>query len=122
MFINVSSEADGRNGTNGADLLAICRLRLRGSLQFLLTAKDLERPCDYQYMTGKLTNRQAEVLRLVAEGLTDRQIAERLCISPRTAGTHVRNAMAALGAVTRANAVYLSYVVVNCGRGSACDG
>jgi DNA-binding NarL/FixJ family response regulator len=61
-------------------------------------------------MSVKLTDRQKEVLQLVAEGMTDRQIARRLFVSQRTASDHVQAAMAALGAVTRANAVYLYYV------------
>lgn len=62
-------------------------------------------------MGGRLTKRQVEVLHLVAAGLTDRQIAERLCISHRTAGTHVQDALVALDAATRAHAVYLHFVV-----------
>jgi predicted ATPase/DNA-binding CsgD family transcriptional regulator len=38
---------------------------------------------------GRLTARQVEVLRLVARGLTDKRIAERLTISPRTVNVHV---------------------------------
>lgn len=69
-------------------------------------------------MTGKLTNRQTEVLALVAQGLTDRQIAERLCISVRTASEHVGSAMAALDAATRAHAVYLYFVASAHGDGT----
>jgi DNA-binding NarL/FixJ family response regulator len=36
-----------------------------------------------------LTAREAEVLRLVAEGLTDAQVAERLILSPRTVSTYL---------------------------------
>lgn len=54
---------------------------------------------------GALTTRQAEVLELLAEGLTNAQIAERLFISPRTAEHHVSNILAALGLRTRAEAV-----------------
>ena len=35
-----------------------------------------------------MTAREVDVLRLVAQGLTDAQIAERLIISPRTVNTH----------------------------------
>jgi DNA-binding NarL/FixJ family response regulator len=37
-----------------------------------------------------LTVREVEVLRLLAQGLTDAQIAEHLIISPRTVNTHLR--------------------------------
>src|SRR5205085_6827300 len=37
-----------------------------------------------------LTGREVEVLRLLAQGLTDAQIAEQLIISPRTVNTHLK--------------------------------
>ena len=40
---------------------------------------------------GDLTGREREVLRLMAEGLTDRGIAERLWVTPKTVETHVRH-------------------------------
>ena len=52
-----------------------------------------------------LTSRQLEVLRLVASGLTDKQIARDLSLSPRTVEMHVAGAMKALGSKTRAEAV-----------------
>jgi DNA-binding NarL/FixJ family response regulator len=48
-----------------------------------------------------LTSREHEVARLVAEGLTDRQIASRLCISERTVHAHLRAAYAKTGTGTR---------------------
>lgn len=53
---------------------------------------------------GELTARQQEVLDLLAEGLSNAQIAERLYISPRTAEHHVSNILAALGLPSRAAA------------------
>lgn len=49
-----------------------------------------------------LTGRQREIASLVARGLTNKQIAERLGISRYTAETHVRNILERLGAATRA--------------------
>jgi DNA-binding NarL/FixJ family response regulator len=40
---------------------------------------------------GNLTTREREVLRLMAEGLTDRGIAERLWVTPKTVETHIRH-------------------------------
>jgi len=55
--------------------------------------------------TGPLSNREREVVELLAEGLSGAEIAERLVLSPETVRTHIRNAMAKLGASTRSQAV-----------------
>ncbi len=52
-----------------------------------------------------LTKREAEVLGLVASGLSDREIAERLVLSPHTVHRHVANVRTKLGLPTRAAAV-----------------
>lgn len=44
-----------------------------------------------------LTDREREVLQLIAEGRARRQIAERLCVSPKTVDTHRANLMRKLG-------------------------
>jgi DNA-binding CsgD family transcriptional regulator len=54
------------------------------------------------------TSRERQVLRLLASGATDVQIAAWLSLSPATVQTHVRNAKAKLGARTRAQAVALA--------------
>jgi DNA-binding CsgD family transcriptional regulator len=51
--------------------------------------------------SGGLSAREAEVARLVADGLTNRQIASRLVISERTAGNHVAHILAKLGFTSR---------------------
>jgi HD-GYP domain-containing protein (c-di-GMP phosphodiesterase class II) len=51
-----------------------------------------------------LTAREIEVLRLVAHGLSNREIAERLVISPKTVGNHVEHIYAKIGASSRATA------------------
>lgn len=56
-----------------------------------------------------LTNREREVMALVAAGLTNDEIAERLVISPTTAKTHVSRAMIKLGARDRAQLVVYAY-------------
>jgi DNA-binding NarL/FixJ family response regulator len=56
-----------------------------------------------------LTEREREVMSLVAEGLTNAEIADRLVVSPATAKTHVNRAMAKLGARDRAQLVVLAY-------------
>jgi DNA-binding NarL/FixJ family response regulator len=56
-----------------------------------------------------LTPREAEVLELVAHGLTNGQIGERLFISTKTASVHVSNLLAKLGASGRAEAVSIAH-------------
>ena len=51
-----------------------------------------------------LTGREIEVLRLVAAGRSNREIAAALVISPKTASVHVSNILAKLGAATRTEA------------------
>ncbi len=51
-----------------------------------------------------LSAREEQVLRLLADGLTDREIGERLVISPRTVETHVGNLLRKLGVRNRAQA------------------
>lgn len=51
-----------------------------------------------------LTPREREVLVLLTEGLTNRQVAEALYVSVKTAATHVSNILAKVGASTRAEA------------------
>lgn len=52
-----------------------------------------------------LTDRQRETLRLLAEGLTPREAAERLRVSPVTVRNHIQSAMDRLGAHSRLEAV-----------------
>src|SRR5690606_12924458 len=56
-----------------------------------------------------LTDREREVMVLVAEGLSNDEIAERLVVSPMTAKTHVSRAMTKLGARDRAQLVVFAY-------------
>jgi len=56
-----------------------------------------------------LTNREREVMALVAAGLSNDEIAERLFVSTATAKTHVNRAMSKLGARDRAQLVVFAY-------------
>jgi DNA-binding CsgD family transcriptional regulator len=53
---------------------------------------------------GGLTAREIEVLRLAARGLTAREIADRLYISPKTADHHIQHVYTKIGVSTRAAA------------------
>lgn len=56
-----------------------------------------------------LTERETEVLRLVAEGRGNRDIAAELFISPKTASVHVSNILGKLGVATRTEAAAVTY-------------
>jgi DNA-binding NarL/FixJ family response regulator len=57
----------------------------------------------------KLTRRESEVLRLLAQGLTQDEIAGRLEISPKTVSTHIEHVLRKLGVHSRAQAVALAF-------------
>ena len=57
-----------------------------------------------QLANGGLTRREVEVVRLVAVGQTNREIARELFLSPRTVDTHVQNIRMKLGCRSRADA------------------
>ncbi|EXG79663.1 response regulator [Cryptosporangium arvum] len=58
---------------------------------------------------SSLTEREQEIAALVAEGLSNDEIADRLVISPATVRTHVGRAMVKLGARDRAQLVVFTY-------------
>jgi DNA-binding NarL/FixJ family response regulator len=55
-----------------------------------------------------LSNREREVLDLLAQGLTGEAVAERLVLSAETVKTHIRNAMSKLEAHTRVHAIAIA--------------
>jgi DNA-binding NarL/FixJ family response regulator len=59
-------------------------------------------------MSG-LTKREREVLRLLAEGLLQDEIARALVISPRTVETHIQHILHKLGLRSRTQAVAAAY-------------
>ena len=56
-----------------------------------------------------LTDRELEVLRLIADGLHQAEIATRLFVSPKTIGTHIEHIFTKLGVHSRAQAVAAAY-------------
>jgi DNA-binding NarL/FixJ family response regulator len=71
-------------------------------------ASRAKRPADTAALR-LLTEREREVMALVAQGLTNEDIARRLFVSPATAKTHVSRAMVKLNARDRAQLVVLAY-------------
>ncbi len=58
----------------------------------------------------RLTEREREVMKLVASGLTNGEMAKRLFLSSETVKTHVQNSMRKLRSNTRAHAVAIALV------------
>jgi DNA-binding NarL/FixJ family response regulator len=67
------------------------------------------KPADLSPQLDLLTEREREVMSLVAAGLSNDEIAARLYISPATAKTHVSRTMIKLGARDRAQLVVFAY-------------
>ena len=64
---------------------------------------------DDRTLPDGLTPREAEVLGLIAEGLSNAQICSRLVVSPATVKTHINRIFAKIGARDRAQAVRYAY-------------
>jgi DNA-binding NarL/FixJ family response regulator len=103
--------------TEPADLLQALRVTVRGEA---LLSPGVTRRLISEFATrpttaidsadpGVLTNREREVVALVAHGLSNDEIAERMVLSPMTAKTHVSRAMTKLGARDRAQLVVFAY-------------
>jgi DNA-binding NarL/FixJ family response regulator len=102
-----------------AELLDAIRLISRGEAllspaatksliaRFLATPDHGDQPAPAR-LAG-LTDREREVLALVAEGLSNDEIAQRLYLSPQTVKTHINRAMTKLGAHDRAQLVVIAY-------------
>jgi DNA-binding NarL/FixJ family response regulator len=58
---------------------------------------------------GVLTSRETEVLMLIAQGMSNTQISDALCIAVETTRTHIKRILAKLGLHDRAQAVVLAY-------------
>jgi DNA-binding NarL/FixJ family response regulator len=99
------------------DLLRAVRVAARGdallspTVTRRLISEYVSRPPEAAPATGleTLTNREREVMALVARGLSNDEIAAHMVISPTTAKTHVSRAMTKLHARDRAQLVVYAY-------------
>ncbi|HET6293231.1 MAG TPA: response regulator transcription factor [Kribbella sp.] len=99
------------------DFLHAVRVAARGdallapSITRKLINRYVTQPLNAGAGTGleELTNREREAVALVAQGLSNDQVAGRMVISPMTAKTHINRAMTKLHARDRAQLVVLAY-------------
>ncbi len=73
------------------------------------TADVLQFPAPVREHEQEPTQREIEVLQLVADGLVNREIGQRLFLSEETVKSHVRHLLAKLHARSRAHAVAVGY-------------
>ncbi len=100
--------------TTAEDLVAGVRVVARGeSLLFPAAVRALAarhaRSRRAEALSARLTTREADVLRLMAEGLTNAEIAARTGVGTATAKTHVAAVLTKLGARDRTQAVIMAY-------------
>jgi DNA-binding NarL/FixJ family response regulator len=103
--------------TQPAELLRALRIVMRGdsllspAVTRRLISEFVARPPDAVSAAGMetLTNREREVVAMVAHGLSNDEIAAAMVLSPTTAKTHVSRAMVKLGARDRAQLVVFAY-------------
>lgn len=108
-FVQTSSPWDGVHGARHQLGKAAFRrafrsgsmLPLAGAVRYALTDELEPRPGDGPVTESPLTKRESEVAGLVAQGLSNPEIAERLVISVRTAQGHVENILRKLGFTSR---------------------
>jgi DNA-binding NarL/FixJ family response regulator len=97
----VLKEAPLQDLTRAVDMVAGGAVYVDPVLAGVLASAESER-------LPQLTKREREVLRLLADGLSNEEIGKRLFLSPETVRTHVQKAMRRLEADTRTQAVALA--------------
>jgi DNA-binding NarL/FixJ family response regulator len=92
------------------ELFSAIRIVAKGgsTLQPVVAARLMERMAGPQPTLEPLTEREQDVLALMAQGLQNKEIAARLTISERTVKFHVSSVLAKLGAGNRTEAVHIA--------------
>jgi len=83
-------------------------------------ARLVEEPAEAAENGWGLTSREVEVLRLLARGLSTKQIGAELVITPKTADSHIQHVYSKIGVSTRAAATIFAmrHDLVDAGQGS----
>ncbi|MBA9004773.1 helix-turn-helix transcriptional regulator [Thermomonospora cellulosilytica] len=102
-----AATAEWRRAVEAADRLGARPLR-RALADLGRRARLTAEPAPEAGPLAALTAREREVLKLVAKGLGNREIAAELYISPKTASVHVSNILAKLGVATRTQAAAIA--------------
>jgi DNA-binding NarL/FixJ family response regulator len=102
-------EAIGELQSAHADAVHMGASPLRKAIEALAKRARIGIDGDEPDTDDLFTPRERSVLELVAGGLTNRQVGERLYISEKTASVHLSRVMAKLGAASRTEAVSLAY-------------
>ncbi|TDE25181.1 LuxR family transcriptional regulator [Actinomadura sp. 6K520] len=111
------AEHGDRDGAAGQWRSAVRTAERLGAAPLLAALRDLgararlgsARPAPAAGPLGALTRREREVLKLVAEGRNNREIAAALFISPKTASVHVSNILAKLNVTSRTQAAAVAH-------------
>ncbi|RJL31010.1 LuxR family transcriptional regulator [Bailinhaonella thermotolerans] len=106
LAIRADCEARAREEIGDDAFEAACRkgaeMRREEAVAYALSLDPEPPPVDDEDPLAPLTPREREIALLVAEGLSNREIAERLVIAKRTADSHVEHILTKLGFSTRA--------------------
>ena len=107
-FLSLDQLAEYYSSLEPDTLRSIAHLVRQEQEDEQLPAKDEQIILTHRRQDGILTNRERDVLILVAHGLTNKEIADFLCMSPSAVRTFLNRAFAKLGARKRADAVVLA--------------
>jgi RNA polymerase sigma factor (sigma-70 family) len=117
LAVEAGAEAVINKSTRTAEIIDTIRRLAAGErvlsadeMVVLLRLASLERELDRraEQVFDQLTPREREILQSLADGLSDKQIAEQLSIAPRTVSTHMSNILGKLKAESRLQALVLA--------------